>query len=164
MDIGPAEAADTPAVLDVVRAAFGDEGDRVAGLVRALLEETDEGGTPRTLRASLVARAPGGEVAGHVALTRGWLDADRRLVEVLVLSPCRSDPTSRGRGSGAGSSTPPSRRPSGSAHPWSSSRATPRTTAASGSSRPVGATWSRRRCGSPDRPARSGCCRPSRAG
>jgi len=39
-------------------------------------------------------------VAGHVALTRGWLDAERRLVEVLVLSPLSVRPDLQGRGVG----------------------------------------------------------------
>jgi putative acetyltransferase len=84
-------------VLAVVREAFGDEGERVAGLVRELVEER---GTSAALRASLVAREPGGEVAGHVALTRGWLDAERRLVELLVLSPLSVRPDTQGRGVG----------------------------------------------------------------
>ncbi len=96
MDIGPAEDADTAAVLAVVRAAFGDDGDRVAGLVRALDEER---GTPAALRASLVARQ-GADVVGHVALTRGWLDAGRRLVELLVLSPLSVRPDRQRRGVG----------------------------------------------------------------
>jgi putative acetyltransferase len=81
----------------VVRAAFGDEGDRVAGLVRELVEER---GTPAALRASLVARDQAGEVVGHVALTRGWLDAERRLVELLVLSPLSVRPDRQRRGVG----------------------------------------------------------------
>ena len=97
MDIGPATAADTVVILDLVRAAFGEEGDRVAGLVRALVEER---GRSSALRASLVAREPGGRLAGHVALTRGWLDADRRLVELLVLSPLSVRPDLQRRGVG----------------------------------------------------------------
>ncbi len=97
MDVAPADPAETPAVLAVVRDAFGDEGDAVAGLVRALLEES---GTSAALRASLVAREPGGAVAGHVALTRGWLDAERRLVELLVLSPLSVRPDLQRRGIG----------------------------------------------------------------
>ncbi len=97
MDIGPAEPAETSELLDLVRTAFGDDGERVAGLARALVEER---GTPAALRASLVARQPGGRLAGHVALTRGWLDADRRLVEVLVLSPLAVRPDLQRRGIG----------------------------------------------------------------
>jgi putative acetyltransferase len=97
MDVGPASPSETAAVLAVVRAAFGDDGEPVAGLVRELVEER---GTSAALRASLVAREPGGEVAGHVALTRGWLDAERRLVEVLVLSPLSVRPDAQRRGVG----------------------------------------------------------------
>src|SRR3712207_2201555 len=97
MDVGPATPAETAAVLAVVQAAFGDEGPAVAGLVRALVEE---GGTSGALRVSLVARGPRGQVAGHVALTRGWLDADRRLVELAVLSPLSVRPDLQRRGVG----------------------------------------------------------------
>jgi putative acetyltransferase len=97
VDVGPADPAETSAVLAVVRSAFGDEGERVAGLVRELVEER---GTPAALRASLVARDEGGEVVGHVALTRGWLDAERRLVELLVLSPLSVRPDRQRRGVG----------------------------------------------------------------
>ena len=95
--IGPAGPADTAAVLAVVRAAFGDEGALVAELARQML---DERGASSALRASLVARDPSGDVVGHVALTRGCVDADRRLVEMLVLSPLsvRPDRQRQGRG------------------------------------------------------------------
>ena len=97
MTTGPADPAETPDVLALVTTAFGDQGDRVAGLVRAILEER---GTSAPLRASLVTRTAGGEVTGHVMLTRGWLDAEPRLVELLVLSPLSVRPDQQGRGLG----------------------------------------------------------------
>jgi putative acetyltransferase len=99
--VGPATTAQTAAVLDVVRAAFGDGGEHVAALFRAMVEEQ---GDAASLRASLVARdpSPGADhdVVGHVALTRGWLDADSRLVELLVLSPLAVRPDHQRRGIG----------------------------------------------------------------
>jgi putative acetyltransferase len=96
-DVGPAAVAETAAVLEVTRAAFGDDGAHVAALLRAMLSER---GDPASLRASLVARGETGEVVGHVALTRGWIDADRRLVELLVLSPLSVRPDRQRRGLG----------------------------------------------------------------
>jgi putative acetyltransferase len=96
-DVGSAAVAETAAVLEVTRAAFGDDGEHVAALVRAMLEERGDGAS---LRASLVARDVTGEVVGHVALTRGWIDADRRLVELLVLSPLSVRPDRQRRGIG----------------------------------------------------------------
>ena len=102
MYVGPAAVADLPAVLDVVRASFGDDGEHVTSLFRAMLAERGEAAS---LRASLVAREPAGGVAGdrvvgHVALTRGWVDAERRLVELLVLSPLSVRPDHQRRGVG----------------------------------------------------------------
>jgi putative acetyltransferase len=42
-----------------------------------------------------------GEVVGHVSLTRGWVDAPRRLVDVLVLSPLSVRPDRQRPGLGA---------------------------------------------------------------
>lgn len=75
MLIRPATAADDPAVEHVHRTAFGDHGAVVAGLLPEL-----------TATVSLAAEVDG-EVVGHVQCGPGWLDAPRRLLEVLVLSP-----------------------------------------------------------------------------
>jgi putative acetyltransferase len=82
---------DRAAVRLVVDAAFAD-GGRVADLVAALEES---GHT----RASLVA-VEDGEIVGHVGLSRSWVDAARRLVEVLVLSPLSVAPERQGQGIG----------------------------------------------------------------
>jgi putative acetyltransferase len=66
-------------VTEVHRVAFGDHGDKVAELVKALRRDD-----PDLL--SLVAEV-GGEVVGNVMFTRSLLDAPPRLVDVLVLSP-----------------------------------------------------------------------------
>jgi putative acetyltransferase len=87
--------ADLPAVDDVVRRAFGDDGVRVVDLVRAL-----RGSSAIRPGLSLVAR-DGERVVGHVLLTRSWLDAPDRLVEVLVLSPLAVVPDAQGQGIGS---------------------------------------------------------------
>lgn len=93
----PADAAEVRAV---VTAAFDAEegevgvGAQVADLVTAL----DAAGATR---ASLVAVLDG-VVAGHVQLTRAWVDARERLVEVLVLSPLSVLPERQRAGIGAG--------------------------------------------------------------
>lgn len=74
----------------VIEAAFGDED--VLSVMRALR-------TSDAVRASLVATLPEG-VVGHVALSRGWLDAPERLVEVLVLSPLSVLPSHQRQGVG----------------------------------------------------------------
>jgi putative acetyltransferase len=79
-------------VLRVIREAFGDEGDQVAG-IWAELEETG------TTAGSIVAEVDG-EVLGHVGLSAAWLDARRRLVDVLVLSPLSVLERAQGRGLG----------------------------------------------------------------
>jgi putative acetyltransferase len=50
---------------------------------------------------SIVATAAGGSIIGSVVLTRGWLDAPRSLVDVLVLSPLAVAATRRGEGIGS---------------------------------------------------------------
>lgn len=70
--------------------AFADEPE-VAGLEAALADRPDSTG--------FVADA-GGEVVGHVRLTRGWVDATEALVPVLVLSPLSVRPDRQGQGLG----------------------------------------------------------------
>lgn len=83
--------ADVPRTQDVVAAAFGEE------QVAPLLADLRTSDAWRDL--SFVAEVAG-EVVGHVAYTRGWLDAPARLVEVLVLSPLSVLPQNQGRGVG----------------------------------------------------------------
>lgn len=71
-------------------AAFG--GDRVPVLVDALVAAQD-------VVASLVADVDG-EVVGHVQLSRCWVDARERLVEVVTLSPLSVAPSHQRRGIG----------------------------------------------------------------
>lgn len=83
---------ETPAVLEVVRAAFGTEGEQVATLWPDLLAGD-------VVRASLVAEHEGA-VVGHVGLSHAWVDARRALVEVLLLSPLSVLPSRQGEGIG----------------------------------------------------------------
>jgi putative acetyltransferase len=86
---------DADAVAQVHREAFGDEGAAVAALVCSLRELIVPG-----RGASLVATADG-RVVGHVMLTRSLLDAPRRLVDVLVLSPLGVVPARQREGIGS---------------------------------------------------------------
>ena len=93
MEIRQVTPAEQPAAEAVVAAAFGEPADgRVVQMMRALRA----GGAAR---ASLVAVA-GGELVGHVGLSRGWVDARRELVEVMVLSPLSVRPDRQRRGVG----------------------------------------------------------------
>ncbi len=77
--IRPETPADRAAVRDVVLRAFGPGEEVVADLVDALRELPD---APLSFVAEVA-----GEPVGHVLLSTSLLDAPRRLVEVLVLSP-----------------------------------------------------------------------------
>lgn len=84
---------DRPGLTALLRAAFGDgPGREVVTLVGAL----DESGATR---ASLLAVSDA-TVVGHVQLSRGWIDARRALVDVLVLSPLSVLPEHQRRGIG----------------------------------------------------------------
>ena len=93
--IRAATDADAEEVRRVVGAAFG--GERVPRLVDALSGAGD-------VLAGLVAVSdadPGpGEVVGHVLLSRSWVDARERLVDVAVLSPLSTRPDWEGHGVG----------------------------------------------------------------
>src|SRR5207244_4936057 len=81
---------DRPAVREVVTQAFGRS--VVADLAEAL-EATGGHGYVASV---------GGRIAGQVRLSRSWVDAPARLVEVLVLSPLSVHSELRGRGIGGG--------------------------------------------------------------
>jgi putative acetyltransferase len=83
---------DDAAVDEVVNRAFGDEGPTIVRLLGLLAD-----GGHRV--AGLVA-VDDGRVLGHVQLSRSWVDARERLVEVLVLSPLSVHPDAQGRGIG----------------------------------------------------------------
>lgn len=77
----------------MLSAAFGDEGSFIVRLLDAL-EVSGK------MAVSLVAERAG-EVVGHVGLSRAWVDARERLVDVLVLSPLGVAPSHQGAGVGA---------------------------------------------------------------
>ena len=83
---------DDAAIDDVEGTAFGARGDVVVSLVHELRRTG-------AARAELVAD-DAGRLAGHVLLSRGWIDAAPRLVEVLVLSPLAVAPAAQRRGVG----------------------------------------------------------------
>lgn len=88
---------DTPAVEGVVEAAFGDKGAAVNDVMARLRSVED-------MRAELVAVTGEGrqeQVVGCVALSRAWLDARDRLVDVLVLSPLAVAPEHQRAGIGS---------------------------------------------------------------
>jgi putative acetyltransferase len=88
--VRPEGDGDHDAVREVITSAFGD--GRVAHLAAALRSGP--------ARASFVALLDE-QIIGHVLLSRGWIDAPQRLVEVLVLSPLSVAPAHQRRGVGA---------------------------------------------------------------
>jgi putative acetyltransferase len=94
--------ADEPAVARVVTAAFGDEhGPVVAQLVDALRASPAWDPALSFVAESTPADGGPGQLTGYVLLTRNLLDAPRRLVDVLVLSPLAVRPGQQGRGVGS---------------------------------------------------------------
>jgi putative acetyltransferase len=90
MNVRRVRPADRAAVREVVTAAFGRP--VIADLVEALGEALGEA-------PALVADDSAG-IVGHVQLSRGWVDAPSRLVEVLVLGPLSVVPGQQRRGIG----------------------------------------------------------------
>ncbi|HEX6150407.1 N-acetyltransferase [Nocardioides sp.] len=78
MDIRDAGPDDHAAVASVVRDAFADDGS-----VASLVADLRAAGAIEVERVAV----DGDVVIGHVALERGWVDAEEALVDVLVLSP-----------------------------------------------------------------------------
>jgi putative acetyltransferase len=92
VEIRGAGDVDTPAIEAVVEAAFGEGGTAINDVMARLRGVED-------MAVELVA-VSGDEVVGCVALSRAWLDARERLVDVLVLSPLAVTPGQQGRGIG----------------------------------------------------------------
>ena len=95
MEVREERPGDADAVREIDLRAFGDEGAVVADLVEAL-----RGRITTDKELALVAE-DAGQVVGHVMFTRSLLDAPRRLVEVLVLSPLAVAPEQQKLGIGA---------------------------------------------------------------
>jgi putative acetyltransferase len=103
---------DRPSVRDVIVRAF--ESDIVADLAEAL-QDTPAGadglsyvaertaeqvGKRAAEQVAKPAAKPAGQIVGHVQLSRSWLDAPERLLEVLVLSPLSVVPGQQRHGIG----------------------------------------------------------------
>ena len=83
---------DAEAVERVVEESFGEQASSIVDVLARLRAVED-------LRVELVAEDDDG-VQGFVALSRAWLDARERLVDVLVLSPLGVRPARQGAGIG----------------------------------------------------------------
>lgn len=95
MELRLERPADHDAVDDLHREAFGgDKGELVATLAREL-----SGLLSPTSGISLLA-VDDEQIVGHVLFTRSVLDAPKRLVDVLVLSPVGVLPSHQSRGIG----------------------------------------------------------------
>lgn len=93
VEIRPEQPADATGVQRVLIAAFGEEkGAEIIAVLRDLRVDDD-------LEVGLVAEVDGA-VSGYVALSRAWVDARERLVDVLVLSPLAVLPGVGGAGVG----------------------------------------------------------------
>lgn len=92
VEVREAGDSDTPSVEAVVEDAFGEQGAAVNDVMARLRGVED-------MAVELVA-VEDDEVVGCVALSRAWVDARQRLVEVLVLSPLAVAPDAQGRGIG----------------------------------------------------------------
>lgn len=92
LDIRSAGPEDAAAVEDVIEQSFGDQATSIVDVLARLRSFED-------LRVELLAEDDDG-VHGYVALSRAWLDARERLVEVLVLSPLGVRPGRQGAGVG----------------------------------------------------------------
>ena len=86
------QPGDGDAVCDVLTRSF--KRAVVADLAEALHDAR-----PEHAALSFVAELDG-DVVGHIQLSRSWLDAPERLVEVLVLSPLGVAPEHQGQGIG----------------------------------------------------------------
>lgn len=93
MDIRDSTPAEDRAVEGVVSAAFGELANgRVVQMMRAL----QGSGAARTSLVAVVDE----ELVGHAGLSRGWVDARRELVKVMVLSPLSVRPDRQDKGVG----------------------------------------------------------------
>ena len=91
VDVRRVEPADAEAVATSLCESFGDDAPAILEVLGRLRAAGD-------LVVELVAVTE--EVVGYVALSRAWLDARARLVDVLVLSPLGVSPAAQGRGVG----------------------------------------------------------------
>jgi putative acetyltransferase len=88
--IRPQRASDLSHVREVLTRAFEDPA--VLALEAALESRPDSFGFVAVIE---------GQVVGHVRVTRGWIDAESRLVDIFVLSPLSVMPAIQRHGIGA---------------------------------------------------------------
>jgi putative acetyltransferase len=90
VEIRPQTGDDAAGVADLLARAFSEE-PAIVGLEQALSRRSDSWG---------IVAAAADVVVGHVRLTRGWVDAPDRVVEVLVLGPLSVAPEHQRQGIG----------------------------------------------------------------
>jgi putative acetyltransferase len=90
VEMRPQTGDDAAGVADLLARAFSEE-PAIVGLEQALSRRSDSWG---------IVAAADDMVVGHVRLTRGWVDAPDRVVEVLVLGPLSVAPEHQRRGIG----------------------------------------------------------------
>ena len=90
MEIRPQTGDDAAGVAELLARAFTEE-PAIVGLEEALSRRSDSWG---------IVAAADDVVVGHVRLTRGWVDAPDRVVEVLVLGPLSVAPEHQRQGIG----------------------------------------------------------------
>ncbi len=88
---------DHPAIRAVLAAAFAEEAAPGEAPVEIALVDALRAGSEWIPQLSMVAEADGGEVAGYVVCTRGWVDD----VPALGLGPLAVLPDVQGRGAGS---------------------------------------------------------------
>lgn len=86
--------ADLEAIDEVHRDAFKEDG-RIQPLVQKLRQLNAPIST-----LSFVAEGQSGELFGHVMVSHSWLDAPKRVIDILVLSPLGVTTKAQGKGVG----------------------------------------------------------------
>jgi putative acetyltransferase len=92
LNLRVATPSDDDQIREVVRAAFGDEGETIV----RILGDLEIGGLTR---ASIVAEADG-QIVGHVGLSHAWLDTRQGPRDVWLLSPLSTVPSRERQGIG----------------------------------------------------------------
>ncbi|MFN2561332.1 MAG: GNAT family N-acetyltransferase [Jatrophihabitans sp.] len=98
MNIRAQRRSDDDAVGRVLLDAFGRQ--RVVDLAAALLARADAPGVALVAEDEAAENEDDNTLIGHVQLSRSWIDAPDRLVEVLVLSPLGVAPHRQRQGVG----------------------------------------------------------------
>ena len=94
IQIRPEAEPETGAVEAIHHRAFGESGEKIVALLRALRQ------APAALAPISLVAVRGGVPIGHILFSAGRLDAAPQLVDVFTLSPLAVDPTQQRRGVG----------------------------------------------------------------